>query len=198
MKLVNAGVPWVGTSRPMATVGGGCSGRLGWPATQYCEPDDVGDVHCKQEDHDDGNGSNQSEILPDLQRQHTDNDRRKTHQYKVQYSTAYCHRTSYLLLSSPDAGMISDPSRLHPPRIEHEHSVCHRAEPPNRRKPRWPSWDGPRKADFWRAVEIRIGPHIISPQQMALPAGTRLGPYEVLASIGAGGMGEVYRPKNQP
>ncbi len=28
---------------------------------------------------------------------------------------------------------------------------------------------------------------------MALRAGTRLGPYEVLAPIGAGGMGEVYK-----
>ena len=31
---------------------------------------------------------------------------------------------------------------------------------------------------------------------MALTAGTRLGPYEILAPIGAGGMGEVYRSRD--
>ena len=31
---------------------------------------------------------------------------------------------------------------------------------------------------------------------MTLSAGSRLGPYEVLSPIGAGGMGEVYRARD--
>jgi eukaryotic-like serine/threonine-protein kinase len=32
---------------------------------------------------------------------------------------------------------------------------------------------------------------------MTLPAGTKLGPYETLAPIGAGGMGEEYQARNE-
>src|SRR5438105_7521228 len=44
---------------------------------------------------------------------------------------------------------------------------------------------------YWRRF-IVLKPNL----RMSLSAGTRLGPHQVLSSIGAGGMGEVYKARD--
>jgi serine/threonine protein kinase len=48
---------------------------------------------------------------------------------------------------------------------------------------------------FFSAVAVLIGCPESTPR-MPLSAGVRLGPYEILSAIGAGGMGEVYRSRD--
>src|SRR5262245_50275941 len=47
-----------------------------------------------------------------------------------------------------------------------------------------------------RARKVKPVPSIIRAHEMKLTSGVRLGVYEIVSAIGAGGMGEVYRARD--
>src|SRR5215469_2061172 len=56
--------------------------------------------------------------------------------------------------------------------------------------------NGVRRIDFGLAVIRPAAPSDIIAGRMRLAAGTKLGPYQIIAPVGAGGMGEVYSARD--